>query len=211
MLSLWSGPGQYLGRRSCRLWHPGHYMWSSVISKSRTSFAEYQAVWRIRPHLRREHCRRDLGHSICCAVSPPPSQLLNQTTANDRFSSGCKVIATASSRNFSLLKSLGAEEVFDYKDPSCAQKIRDHTSDTLTLALDCISEGSSPTICEQAISTKGGTITFLLKSAKNLVTRPESKRNTHRATPSSARLSTNWEKTLPRSRKTSSMRRCFGN
>ncbi|KJX96792.1 zinc-binding oxidoreductase ToxD like protein [Zymoseptoria brevis] len=76
--------------------------------------------------------------------------------------SGCKVIATASKHNWPLLKSLGAEEVFDYNDPECSKKIRAHTSDSLTLALDCIAEGNSPKICEEAISTKGGAITYLL-------------------------------------------------
>lgn len=87
--------------------------------------------------------------------------------------SGCKVVTTASERNWSLLKSLGAEERFDYKDPDCAKKIRDYTDDSLRVALDCISEGESPRICEQAISSKGGTITYLLKSAHDLQTRTD--------------------------------------
>ena len=87
--------------------------------------------------------------------------------------SGCKVVTTASERNWPLLKSLGAEECFDYKDPDCAKKIRDYTKDSLTIALDCISEGDSPKICEQAISSKGGTITYLLKSAHDIQTRTD--------------------------------------
>ena len=83
-------------------------------------------------------------------------------SADPPYRSGCKVIATASPRNFSLLKSLGAEEVFDYNDPECAKKIRDYTNDDLTLVLDCIAEGNSPKICEEAISSKGGEISYLL-------------------------------------------------
>ncbi|KAF2481971.1 putative zinc-binding oxidoreductase ToxD [Neohortaea acidophila] len=79
--------------------------------------------------------------------------------------SGCKVVATASERNWPLLKSLGASEVFDYKDPDCGKKIREYTNDSLTLALDCISEGDSAQICEQAVSSRGGAITYLLRSA----------------------------------------------
>jgi NADPH:quinone reductase-like Zn-dependent oxidoreductase len=86
-------------------------------------------------------------------------------------SSGCKVIATASERNWPLLKSLGAEETFDYKDASCASKIREYTNDSLSLALDCISEGDSAKICEEAMSSNGGTYTCLLKSAKELLSR----------------------------------------
>lgn len=81
---------------------------------------------------------------------------------NQHLRSGAKVIATASKHNWNLLRSLGAEEVFDYKDPECGQKIRSYTNDLLNLVLDCIAEGSSPGICEQAVSSKGGTISCLL-------------------------------------------------
>ncbi|KAF2160528.1 hypothetical protein M409DRAFT_70296 [Zasmidium cellare ATCC 36951] len=78
--------------------------------------------------------------------------------------SGCRVLATASPHNHALLKALGAEQVFDYRDPSCGQKIRDYTNDTLTLALDCIAENDSPKICCDAISSAGGKIGYLLKT-----------------------------------------------
>lgn len=80
--------------------------------------------------------------------------------------SGCKVVATASQHNFPLLKALGAEEVFDYKDAECGKKICEYTKDSLTLVLDCIAEGSSSAICEDAISSQGGTISYLLPTAK---------------------------------------------
>ena len=66
-----------------------------------------------------------------------------------------------------MVKSLGAEEVFDYKDPLCGKKIRDYTDDELTLALDCVSEGNSGQICEAAISSKGGKISYLLDSGNH--------------------------------------------
>ena len=85
-------------------------------------------------------------------------------------------MTTASERNWPLLKSLGAEACFDYKDPDCAKKIREYTNDSLTVALDCISEGDSPKITEQAVSSKGGTITYLLKSAHDIQTRNDVER-----------------------------------
>ncbi|EME39478.1 toxD-like protein [Dothistroma septosporum NZE10] len=96
--------------------------------------------------------------------------------------SGCKVIATASPHNWPLLKELGVEETFDYKDPDCAKKVRGipickagyltdgaliraFTSDSLVLALDCIAEGDSAKICEDSISeSKGGTICYLFQA-----------------------------------------------
>lgn len=96
-----------------------------------------------------------------------------------RQSSGCKVLATASERNWPLLKSLGVEVTFDYKNPKCSALIREYTDNKLELALDCISEGESPQICEQAISSEGGTITYLLKSAHEIQSRTDvAKRHT---------------------------------
>lgn len=76
--------------------------------------------------------------------------------------SGLKVITTCSPHNFEFVKSLGAEEAFDYKDPEVGKKIREYTNDKLTHAFDTISEGSSPKICCDAISSTGGTISYLL-------------------------------------------------
>lgn len=79
--------------------------------------------------------------------------------------SGAKVVAVCSERNFSFVKNLGAVEAFDYKDPACSKKVREYTNDSLKLCLDCIAEGSSPAICENAISSSGGTISYLLKAS----------------------------------------------
>lgn len=76
--------------------------------------------------------------------------------------SGCKVYATASPHNFDLLKRLGADAVFDYKDPDCGAKIRAATNDSLHLVFDTFAEGASPGICAAAISSKGGFVSALL-------------------------------------------------
>jgi NADPH:quinone reductase-like Zn-dependent oxidoreductase len=76
--------------------------------------------------------------------------------------SGCKVITTCSPRNFPFVKALGAAEAFDYNDPDVAKKIREYTGDKLTKVFDCISEGASPKISSEAISSKGGKVTYLL-------------------------------------------------
>lgn len=76
--------------------------------------------------------------------------------------SGCQVITTCSPRNFDFVRDLGAVKAFDYNDPDCAKKIREHTKDKLTRALDCISEGESPKISTEAISSKGGQVSYLL-------------------------------------------------
>jgi NADPH:quinone reductase-like Zn-dependent oxidoreductase len=76
--------------------------------------------------------------------------------------SGAKVVTTCSPRNFPFVKALGAAEAFDYNDPDCAKKIREYTDDKLTKVFDCISEGDSPKISSEAISSKGGVVSYLL-------------------------------------------------
>jgi NADPH:quinone reductase-like Zn-dependent oxidoreductase len=68
-------------------------------------------------------------------------------------SSGLEVITTCSPRNFDFVKSLGADAVFDYNDPSAGAKIREHTQNKLYYAFDTYSEGSSPQICADALSS----------------------------------------------------------
>ena len=43
-------------------------------------------------------------------------------------------------------------------------QIREFTKDNLTKALDCIAEGDSPKICCDAISSRGGVISYLLQA-----------------------------------------------
>ncbi|KAM0716781.1 hypothetical protein Q7P37_008226 [Cladosporium fusiforme] len=76
--------------------------------------------------------------------------------------SGYKVVTTCSPRNFDFVKSLGAQEAFDYNDPDCGKKIRELTNDRLTRVFDCISEGVSPEISCAAVSSSGGKIAYLL-------------------------------------------------
>ncbi|KAH7397371.1 chaperonin 10-like protein [Pyrenochaeta sp. MPI-SDFR-AT-0127] len=80
--------------------------------------------------------------------------------------SGCEVIATASPRNFDLLRNLGADQVFDYNEPEVGAKIRKATNNKLKLVFDCISEGGSSDIVAAAISSNGGHVSGLL-SLKN--------------------------------------------
>ncbi|WPG99979.1 chaperonin 10-like protein [Acrodontium crateriforme] len=66
---------------------------------------------------------------------------------------GYKVITTCSPHNNDFVKSLGAEAVYDYKDPECGKKINKDTNDSLKLAWDTISLESSAKICSDAFSS----------------------------------------------------------
>ena len=86
-----------------------------------------------------------------------------------RDSAGYNIITTCSSRSFDHVKSLGASAAFDYKDPDCAAKIREHPSDSLTMIFDCVSSGDSPKICAAALSSsKGGVISCTLPYPEDL-------------------------------------------
>lgn len=53
------------------------------------------------------------------------------------------------------MKSLGADEVFDYSDKDCGPKIREHTSNKLKYAWDTISLPASMQICAEALTSDG--------------------------------------------------------
>lgn len=67
--------------------------------------------------------------------------------------SGYKVLTTCSPHNKELVKSLGADVVFNYSDPDCAAQIRKYTDDKLTVAFDTISLPDSAKICEEALAS----------------------------------------------------------
>jgi NADPH:quinone reductase-like Zn-dependent oxidoreductase len=76
--------------------------------------------------------------------------------------SGYKVLTTCSQHNFDLVRRLGADAVFDYKDSNSANEIRKYTNNNLKLVFDCISLEASAKFCDNALSTEGGEYTALL-------------------------------------------------
>ncbi|KAH8426388.1 zinc-binding alcohol dehydrogenase family protein [Aspergillus melleus] len=76
--------------------------------------------------------------------------------------SGYTVLTTCSPHNFDLVKSLGADAVFDYNDPNVAAEIRKYTNNNLKYVFDTISVESSAKFCDEALSTEGGEYSALL-------------------------------------------------
>lgn len=72
--------------------------------------------------------------------------------------SGYRVLTTASPRNFGLLRSIGADDVFDYHSATCGADIRAATDSKLKLAWDCIGGEQALQICNDALSEEGGQI-----------------------------------------------------
>lgn len=76
--------------------------------------------------------------------------------------SGFKVITFASPKNFELVRSLGADEVFDYKDPDASKKVKEITNGQLKFAVDTISEKQTPQQIADALSDEGGMVSVIL-------------------------------------------------
>ena len=78
-----------------------------------------------------------------------------------RDSCGLLPLATCSPKNFDLVRSYGAEQVFDYHSPTCADDIRAHTKNSLRYVLDCITTPATLQLCYSVIGRLGGKYTAL--------------------------------------------------
>lgn len=102
-------------------------------------------------------------------ATPEPLLIYGGSTATGTLAiqfaklSGYKVLTTCSPRNFDLVKSLGADEVYDYSDASTAAAIRNATDDKLKYVFDTISTADSAQYCDSALSTEGGEYSALLR------------------------------------------------
>jgi NADPH:quinone reductase-like Zn-dependent oxidoreductase len=65
-------------------------------------------------------------------------------------------IATCSPKNADLVKSYGAEAVFDYNSPTCTADIRAYTKNALRLVLDPLTEAGTMKACYECIGRAGG-------------------------------------------------------
>ncbi|KAK0108898.1 hypothetical protein ONS96_002734 [Cadophora gregata f. sp. sojae] len=66
--------------------------------------------------------------------------------------SNFEIITTSSPSSFSLLKSLGADHVFDYNSSSSPSSILALTNSTLGLCIDCFSQQSSYEFCSAILA-----------------------------------------------------------
>jgi NADPH:quinone reductase-like Zn-dependent oxidoreductase len=70
--------------------------------------------------------------------------------------SGAQVIATASRKNFDLVKSYGADIVVNYHDSEvCAREIIEATSGKLDIVVDCVGIDSTVDICDKVLASRG--------------------------------------------------------
>ncbi|CAG8923341.1 unnamed protein product [Penicillium salamii] len=84
---------------------------------------------------------------------------------------GHRVITTCSPHNTDLVRSYGADLVFDYSSPTCAEDIRVATKNTLRFALDPFAEAKTVRLCYAAIGRTGGRYCALEQYQESLCTR----------------------------------------
>ncbi|CAH0044396.1 unnamed protein product [Clonostachys solani] len=78
---------------------------------------------------------------------------------------GCTVVTTASPKSAGLVKSYGADAVFDYNEPLVGDTIAKQYRG-ITMGVDCFSEGKSFAICDAVLGSSGGTLITLLPPPK---------------------------------------------
>jgi NADPH:quinone reductase-like Zn-dependent oxidoreductase len=66
------------------------------------------------------------------------------------------VVTTASPSNFELVKSRGADAVFDYNSPTCASDIKAYTKNSLRYVYDCVSTEAAFAIIAEALPSNDG-------------------------------------------------------
>ncbi|KAJ5287936.1 Polyketide synthase enoylreductase [Penicillium angulare] len=84
---------------------------------------------------------------------------------------GYRVITTCSSRNFDLVRSYGADLMFDYKSPTCAEDIRAATKNHLRYVLDPFADMKAVRLCQEIIGRTGGRYCALEEYQEDLLTR----------------------------------------
>ncbi|KAK5996291.1 Enoyl reductase cheB [Cladobotryum mycophilum] len=89
---------------------------------------------------------------------------------------GHRAIVTCSPKNFDLVKSYGADEVFDYKSPTCAADIKKLTRNCLKYVLDPFAEIKTMSLCFDAIGRAGGRYTALERFQEDVCNKKTVKR-----------------------------------
>ena len=79
----------------------------------------------------------------------------------DESSFGHTPIGTCSPRNFELVRSRGAETLFDYHVADCVDEIKRYSNNSLRYVLDCVSDAESMVFCHGCLGRMGGKYTAL--------------------------------------------------
>ncbi|KAI7780488.1 Trans-enoyl reductase lepG [Diaporthe eres] len=79
---------------------------------------------------------------------------------------GYTIVTTASPHSFDLVRSYGADVIFDYHGPQVVENVV-KVYPNISVALDCFSAGKSTDVCDAIIAGQGGEVVVLLPTAKS--------------------------------------------
>ena len=121
--------------------------------------------WGSHPHLERGRVRVVLRYPDRQGQFSPPFPHMHALTPpplSPRQLAGLKVYTTASPAHHATLKSLGAEAVFDYRDPEVSQKIKAASNGSIRVAFDGIGVDASTKRAAEAMGDGGGKIVTIV-------------------------------------------------
>ncbi|KAL8290524.1 hypothetical protein RQP46_002782 [Phenoliferia psychrophenolica] len=129
-----------------------------------TSWEEAAALGGIGPHtaVQALYFRHGLAHPTAPIKTPEPFLVWGGATSVGLYAiqlaklSGYTVVATASPKNFDLVKSFGADAVYSYSDAETPSKIS-AAYPTLSLALDTISQSETTQATAKSLGKSGTT------------------------------------------------------
>ncbi|ETS86468.1 hypothetical protein PFICI_00296 [Pestalotiopsis fici W106-1] len=87
--------------------------------------------------------------------------------------SGLKPIATASPKNFEMVKEYGAAEVFDYNSADFVANVKSYTKNSLKYVIDCVSTAETMELCYACLGRTGGRLTTLEPPPSYIHTKPK--------------------------------------
>ncbi|KZT71136.1 GroES-like protein [Daedalea quercina L-15889] len=155
------------------------------------AYAEYvktpaELVWAVPPGTLSHEQAATMGVGVCTAVqclyhrerlglAEPPektegaewvfvnggSSSVGQYAIQLARLSGYKVAATSSPHNFALVSSLGADAVFDYRDPNVVATIKEATADGVHHAIDTQSTKETQELCARIMGKDGGKLILM--------------------------------------------------
>jgi len=123
------------------------------------AFTAAQALWISQPGLPTPSAPASTPFPILVWAG---ASAVGQYTVQLAKLSGMEVIATASPRNHAFVEGLGADAVFDYRDPDVAAKIRAFTGNKLAHAVDCISDATTTRQVGESFGQAGGFVSLVL-------------------------------------------------
>ncbi|ESK87230.1 zinc-binding oxidoreductase [Moniliophthora roreri MCA 2997] len=137
---------------------PGHISFEDAATLGLAGFTACQALWQNTPNVPTlDEPTKEPFSILIWGGATSVGQFAIQLAKN----AGLQVITTASPKNHELLKSLGADAVFDYRDSAVVDKVIKQVGGKLAYAVDCVSTDDSARQTSECLES-GGHVSLVL-------------------------------------------------